>query len=355
MASKKAAKQESDSKKVTYKDAGVDIDAGNLAVKKFKDYVKGTFTNDVILGVGAFGGAISAEKLKKYKEPVLVASIDGVGTKIKVAAMMNKWDTIGIDLVNHCANDILCQGAEPFYFLDYVAASKLDPAKVEQIVKGVSEACKNLGMPLLGGETAEMPGVYEKGEVDLAGCITGIAEKSELITGKGIKEGDALVGIASNGLHTNGYSLARKIFFEMDSRKPTEFIDQFGSTVGEALLKPHKEYATVVLKLKKSFDIKGIAHITGGGLIENPVRVLPVGLGIELRKGSWEIPAIFKYMQNVSKAPDKEMCRTFNMGIGMILFVDKKDTDAIISALKKAGEKSFLIGNVVKGSGVMLK
>ncbi|MFH1240401.1 MAG: phosphoribosylformylglycinamidine cyclo-ligase [Candidatus Diapherotrites archaeon] len=342
-------------KQATYKDAGVDIDAGNLAVEKIKKHVNSTFTKDVLLGVGSFGGAISAEKLMKFKEPVLIASVDGVGTKLKIAAMMNKWDTVGIDIVNHCANDILCQGAEPFYFLDYIASSKISPDQIEQIVKGMSKACKKLGIPLLGGETAEMPGIYEKNETDIVGAITGIADKNKMISGKNIKENDVLIGIASDGLHTNGYSLARKIFFKMQNKNVNDFIDELDSTVGEALLIPHREYVNTVISLMNKFEIKGIAHITGGGLIENPKRVLPKGLGIEIEKNSWNVPAIFKYMQKKGNVPEVDMYRAFNMGIGLVLFVSKKDTNDIMNKLQKLNEKAFVIGKVVKGSSVTLK
>lgn len=342
-------------KKATYKDAGVDIDAGNLAVEKIKKYVDSTFTKDVLLGVGLFAGAISAEKLMKFREPVLISSVDGVGTKLKVASVMNKWDTVGIDIVNHCANDILCQGAEPFYFLDYIASSKISPEQIEQIVKAMSTACKKLGIPLLGGETAEMPGVYEENETDIVGAITGIAEKSKMISGKNINENDVLIGIASDGLHTNGYSLARKIFFEMENKNVNDFIAELDSTVGEALLVPHREYVNTVISLMNEFEIKGIAHITGGGLIENPKRVLPDGLGIEIEKNSWNVPAIFKYMQKKGNVPEDDMYRIFNMGIGLVLFVSKNDADEIMKTLQKFNETAFLIGKVVKGTLVNLK
>lgn len=342
-------------KKATYKDAGVDIDAGNLAVEKIKKYVNSTFTKDVLLGIGSFAGAVSAEKLMKFKEPVLISSVDGVGTKLKVASMMNKWDTVGIDIVNHCANDILCQGAEPFYFLDYIASSKINPEQIEQIVKGISIACKKLRIPILGGETAEMPGVYEKNETDIVGAITGIADKGKIITGENIKENDVLIGIASDGLHTNGYSLARKIFFEMENKNVNDFIDELDSTVGEALLVPHREYVNTVVLLMNEFEIRGIAHITGGGLIENPKRVLPEGLGIEIKKNSWQVPAIFRYMQEKGNIPEEDMYRTFNMGIGLILFVSENDADDIMNALQKLNETAFLIGKVVKGTLVNLK
>ena len=341
--------------KATYKDAGVDIDAGNLAVEKIKKHVNSTFTKDILLGVGSFGGAISAEKLMQFKEPVLISSVDGVGTKLKIASLMNKWDTVGIDIVNHCADDILCQGAEPFYFLDYIASSKINPDQIEQIVKGMSKACKKLGIPLLGGETAEMPDVYEKNETDIVGAINGIAKKRKMITGEKIKENNVLIGIASNGLHTNGYSLARKIFFEMENKNVTDFIDELNSTVGEALLVPHREYVNTVFSLMKEFEIKGIAHITGGGLIENPKRVLSEGLGIEIEKSSWTVPAIFKYMQNKGNVSEEDMYRAFNMGIGLILFVSENDADKIMDALQKLNETAFVIGKVVKGSSVNLK
>ena len=342
---------------ITYKDAGVDIDAGSEAVERIKKHVKETFNKGVLLGVGSFGAAVSAKKLLKYQEPVLVSSIDGVGTKIKVAKLCNKWDTVGIDLVNHSANDILCQGAEPFYFLDYIASDKISADKVEEIVKGIASACVELEMPLIGGEIAEMPGVYEKGETDLVGCITGIAEKSEIIDGSEIREGDLLVGIASDGLHTNGYSLARKVFFEIAEKGVDDFKQELGCALGEELLKPHRCYVKPVMHLihEKKLKVKGIAHITGGGLIDNPARMLPDGLGIEIEKGAWKVPVIFNLIKELGNVPENDMYRTFNMGIGMVLAADSETAKKMLDGLENAGEKAFIIGKVVKENGVVIK
>ena len=341
-------------KGVTYKDAGVDIEANLKANRLVKEHVKKTFNKHVLLDVGLFGGAISAEKLKKYNEPVLVASIDGVGTKLKIAAKLNKWDTVGKDIVNHSADDILCQGAEPFFFLDYIAAEKLNPKQIEQIVKGMSEACLEADLPLIGGETAEMPGVYKKGEVDIAGCIVGVMEKGRVVDGSTIKEGDAVIALPSNGLHTNGYSLARKVMFEIAGFDVNDHLDELGTTVGLALLAPHKGYVKPVLALMKEFEVKGLAHITGGGLIDNVPRVLPEGLGVKIEKSKIKTPPIFKLIQEKGNVPEDDMWHTFNMGVGFVVIVPAEQAEAAIAKLKELGEEAYAIGIVEKGSGVQL-
>jgi phosphoribosylformylglycinamidine cyclo-ligase len=317
-----------------------------------KQHVKKTFNQNVLLDVGLFGGVISAERLKEMEEPVLVSSIDGVGTKLKVAAKMDKWDSVGKDIVNHSANDILCQGAEPFFFLDYIAAEKLNPLQIEQMVKGLSEACAEANIPLIGGETAEMPGVYEKGEVDLAGCIVGIMDKKKVIDGQNIVEGDVLIGLASDGLHTNGYSLVRKVFFEVARMDVKDRVEELGTTLGEELLKPHRSYVNPVLALKKELELKGIAHITGGGLVDNVPRIIPKGLGAQIEKAKIEVKPIFKLVQRLGNVPEDDMWKTFNMGVGLVLVVSKDEAGKAVARLNELGEKASIIGQVVKGQGV---
>ncbi len=338
-----------------YKDAGVNIAAADLATSKFKKHVKKTLTKDVLLGVGAFGGAIDVSSLKKMKSPVLVSSIDGVGTKIKIAAATNKWDTVGKDLVNHCANDILCSGAKPLFFLDYIASSKLEPEIVESIVKGMSEACIELGIPLLGGETAEMPGVYAEKEHDVVGCIIGVADREDLLNGSKIKKGDVLLGLESNGLHTNGYSLARKVLLEIANYELNAPIKELGKTLGEELLKVHRTYSKEVLALRKKFRINGITHITGGGLVDNVPRTLPKGLGAKILKSKIKVPKIFRLIKLNGKVDDVEMFKVFNMGIGLVLVVSSNDAGNIIQELSnKHSLNASIIGEVVPGKGVEL-
>lgn len=332
----------------TYKDAGVDIGAGSEAVKRIKEHVKGTFSKDVLLGVGAFGGCVSAEKLKKFKEPVIISSIDGVGTKTKIASAMGKWDTVGKDIVNHSCNDVLCCGAEPWFFVDYIASSRLEPEKVEQIVKGMAEACRENGVSLIAGETAEMPGVYEPGETDIVGTIVGIAEMDKMVDGSKIQEGDVLVSLPSSGLHTNGYSLARKVVFEIAGLGVNDRVEGVKGTIGEALLEPHRSYVKEVLPLAKESRINGIAHITGGGLIDNIGRLLPKGLGARIEKGTLRVPRIFKFIQEKGEVPEEDMFHTFNMGSGMVLIAGKAEAKKIIKELDGA----WAIGKIVKGKGV---
>lgn len=291
--------------KATYKDSGVDVDAGNRAVELMKGHVSSTFRPGVLGNFGGFGGFFELD-VKKYREPILVSGTDGVGTKLKIAFMMDRHDTIGIDGVAMCVNDILVNGAEPLFFLDYIALGKLVPQKVADIVKGVSDGCKMAGCALLGGETAEMPGMYDKDEYDLAGFAVGVVDKTKIIDGSSIKENDIVIGIASSGLHSNGYSLARKVFFEIGNLSPKDYIEEFGKTLGEEILRPTKIYSKVVKSLK-GFNIHGMAHITGGGLTENLPRVLPEGLEAKINKGSWEIPPVFDVIQKIGCVEDAEM------------------------------------------------
>jgi len=341
-------------RETTYKDAGVDIDAGNEAVRRLKTHVKSTFNKNVLLESGHFGGAFSAEELKGMENPVLVSSVDGVGTKTKIAAMMSKWDTIGMDLVNHCCNDIACVGAKPLFFMDYFASSSLNPSVVEQVVKGLAEACRENGAALIAGETAEMPGVYEKGEIDLVGAITGVVGKGEMIKGDKILEGDTLIGLPSTGLHTNGYSLARKVIFDVAGFSVNDRPQGLNETVGQALLRPHRSYVKAVLSIKDKFGLRGVAHITGGGLVENVPRILPKGLGAEISKSAINIPKIFSLIREKGNVPEKDMWRTFNMGIGLVMIVPQAEVEAVIKELKGRGEKPAVIGGVSKGKGVNL-
>jgi len=332
-----------------YKSSGVDIDAGNETVRRIKKLAKGTFTPGVLSDIGSFGGLFKLDT-SQWKEPVLVSSADGVGTKLKVAFMMNRHRTIGADLVNHCVNDILVQGAVPLFFLDYLATGRLSPDVAEQIVEGLARACTDNGCALLGGETAEMPGFYHDGEYDVAGFIVGAVDRSRIIDGRSIKAGDVLIGLPSNGLHTNGYSLARKIAFEELKLKADSHVPELGETVGEALLRTHRSYLSVIKPLLGRGQIKGMAHITGGGVTDNLPRVLPPGTSARVDRTTWRVPAIFRWLGESGRVPEYDLRRSFNMGIGMILVVDKNDADAVRADLLKAGEaNSLVIGNVVSG------
>lgn len=339
-------------KPITYRDAGVDIAAGNRAVELMKSHVKSTWRPEVLGDLGGFGG-LFALNLGKYREPVLVAGTDGVGTKLRIAMLMEQHHTIGIDVVAMCVNDILAQGAEPLFFLDYLAVGKLKPEKVAQIVEGIAQGCKQAGCALIGGETAEMPGFYGEEEYDVAGFAVGIVEKSKVINGNDIQEGDKLIGLASSGLHSNGYSLVRKVLLEYKKMNlEQKFLDSDHS-LGQELLKPTKIYVRPVLKLLESFSIKGIAHITGGGLTENVPRILPPGLKARIRKGSWPVPAIFPFIQTQGQVPEEEMYRTFNMGIGLVLVVAAREEEKIFHFLKELGEQAFVIGEVTAGNRVV--
>ncbi|HSG00378.1 MAG TPA: phosphoribosylformylglycinamidine cyclo-ligase [Vicinamibacterales bacterium] len=331
--------------KLDYRQSGVDIDAGNETVRRVKELARSTYTPGVLSGVGSFGGLF--ELGSAVKDPVLVASADGVGTKLKVAFMTGIHDTVGVDLVNHCVNDILVQGARPLFFLDYLATGRLAPDVAEQIVKGVAAACRENGCALLGGETAEMPGFYADGEYDIAGFIVGVVSRERVIDGGTIGAGDRLIGLPSSGLHTNGYSLARRLVFEVMKLDVGSQVEQLGATVGEALLRPHRSYLPVVGPLLEEGVIKGMAHITGGGLTENIPRTLPAGLGVSLDRASWTIPPIFTWLQRAGRIDDAEMFRAFNMGVGMVLVASADAADRVVASLRDAGEPAWLLGEVV--------
>jgi phosphoribosylformylglycinamidine cyclo-ligase len=341
--------------KINYKSAGVDIDAGNEAVDRIKDGVKSTFTSNVLTGIGSFGSLYDLKPiLENYDNPVMVQSIDGVGTKTIIARKLGKFDTIGIDLLSAAANDILVMGARPLTFLDYIANDKLNPETIEEIVSGMVKACKSTGVSLVGGETAEMPDTYLPGEHDLVGIITGIVEKEKIITGKNIKPGDVLLGLPSNGLHTNGYSFARKLFFEIGGYDLNDTIPELEKSIGLTLLEPHINYTNhVFATLDAGIDVKGIAHITGGGLVENIPRILPDGCGVEIQKGSWPNIPVFDVMQSISDVDEDEMYRAFNMGIGMIFIVSPDDIGAVTDALKDL-TGVYEIGSVVNAENKVL-
>ena len=343
--------------KLDYKSAGVNIDAGNEAVERIKDGVKSTFTSNVLTGLGSFGSLYDLKPiLENYENPVMVQSIDGVGTKTIIARKMGKFDTIGIDLLSAAANDILVMGARPLTFLDYIANDKLNPETIEEIVSGMVKACRETGVSLVGGETAEMPDTYLSGEHDLVGVITGVVEKEKIITGENIKPGDVVLGLPSNGLHTNGYSFARKLFFEIGGYDVNDTIPELEKSVGLTLLEPHINYTNhVFTALDSGIDVKGIAHITGGGLVENIPRILPDGCGVDIKKGSWPILPVFDVMQSLGNVDEDEMYRAFNMGIGMVFIVSPNNVNSAKNVLKDLTEV-YEIGSVVSGeSKVVLK
>ncbi|HDZ76531.1 MAG TPA: phosphoribosylformylglycinamidine cyclo-ligase [Candidatus Omnitrophica bacterium] len=326
-------------KKLTYKKSGVDIEAANIFVKKIRPLVKSTQSKDVLSNIGGFGGLFKFDKTK-YKNPVLVSSSDGVGTKLKIAISANKHDTVGIDLVGMNVNDILCCGARPLFFLDYIACGKLSPKILASVVSGIAKGCKLANCSLIGGETAEMPGMYKKDDYDLAGFCVGVVEKNKIIDGSKIKKGDTLIGIESNGLHSNGFSLVRKAFSKLELKK-----------YSSQLLKPTRIYVKPILSLLANYAsqplvIKGIAHVTGGAFYDKIIRVVPKGLGIRIQKGSWPLPKIFKILQKSGNIADSDMFKTFNMGIGLVLMVDKKYTTKIIRKLYNLGLRSWAIGNI---------
>lgn len=336
---------------ISYKDSGVDVERGYQAVKLMREHVKSTYTDGVLGDIGSFGGFFSMPK--GMEEPVLVAGTDGVGTKLKYAFIAGKHDTIGIDAVAMCVNDIVCQGAKPLFFLDYFATGALSPEVVATVVSGVAEGCRQSGAALIGGETAEMPGFYSAGEYDIAGFAVGVVDKKKVINGKDIKAGDVLVGIKSSGVHSNGYSLVRKLWGE-DKAELEKYDERLGARVIDALLTPTKIYVKSILALIEKVQVKGIAHITGGGFIENIPRIFPEGVGCEIDTKSYEVPAIFKIMQQKAGITDAQIYNTFNMGIGMVVCVDEKDVAATIAQLEATGEKCAVIGKTVKGSGVKL-
>src|SRR5689334_18632727 len=335
---------------ITYKDAGVDIDASNAAKKRIRDLARKTFTPGVISDIGAFGGMYACD-FGGMKNPVLVSSTDGVGTKLKIAVMMNRHNTVGADLVNHCINDILVQGAKPLFFMDYVATGRLDPDVIVSVVEGVARGCKENGCALIGGETAEMPGFYADGEYDVAGFIVGVVEKANVIDGRAIVPGDVLIGLPSAGLHTNGYSLARRVFFDVAGWKPETFVDDLGMTVGDALLAPHTSYLAVVRPLIEHGLVKGLAHITGGGITENLPRILPDGCAAEIDLRSWTVPPIFRLLQERGGIERDEMLRAFNMGVGLILVCAPANAPRVMNLAASHGEPhAFRIGFVVSAA-----
>ena len=336
---------------ISYKDSGVDVEKGYEAVKLMKQHVKSTYTQGVLGDIGSFGGFFKMPD--GMKEPVLVAGTDGVGTKLKYAIISGKHDTIGIDAVAMCVNDIVCQGAKPLFFLDYFATGSLSPEKVATVVSCIAEGCRQSGAALIGGETAEMPGFYPEGDYDIAGFAVGAVDRSKIINGSGIKEGDVLIGLKSSGIHSNGYSLVRKLFGE-DISVLEKFDSELGAKPIDVLLTPTRIYVKSILSLIEKVHIKGIAHITGGGFIENIPRIFPEGTGCEIVKNSYDVPAVFRIMQKRAGISDSQIYNTFNMGIGMVVCVAESDVKATVSQLESTGEQCFVIGKTVKGSGVKL-
>jgi len=332
---------------ITYADAGVDINRANKTKQRIKYLAHKTFTRGVLSEIGGFGGLFSVDK--KYLDPVLVSSVDGVGTKLKVAFEMKMHHTIGADLVNHCVNDIAVQGAAPLFFMDYLATGRLEPEVAEKVVEGLAEACKHNGCALIGGETAEMPGFYPEGEYDLAGFIVGVVEREKIINGKTVEVGDIVLGLPSNGLHTNGYSLARKLLFEVAGYSTDTFVSEIKNKVGNELMRTHKSYWPIIKKMIAGECVAALAHITGGGITENLPRVLPRGTAAVIERGTWPVLPIFEHLQKLGNVPPDEMLRTFNMGIGMLLVVPAKKFKKAETLLDRAGEKFYSVGRIVKG------
>lgn len=333
----------------SYRDAGVDIDAANEATSRIKKLARETFTPNVISDIGSFGGMFRAD-FSGLREPVLVSSADGVGTKLRVAFMTGIHNTVGYDLVCHCVNDILVQGARPLFFLDYIAAGRLVPETIASVIEGLARGCREAGCALVGGETAEMPGFYSEGEYDVAGFIVGVVDRAAIIDGTRIERGDLLIALPSVGLHTHGYSLARKLLFEVAGHRPESWVDELGSTVADELLKPHRSYLGALDGLLGTGLIKGLAHITGGGLVENLPRILPEGTAIEIHAGSWPVLPVYDLLARIGNVPAREMYRTFNMGVGMVLVTSPEDGDRVRGYLDERGEKHYDIGRVVEGS-----
>jgi len=331
----------------------VDISRANRTKQRIKYLAHKTFTRGVLSEIGGFGGLFAVDKAK-YHDPVLVSSVDGVGTKLKIAFEMGLHSTVGADLVNHCVNDIAVQGAVPLFFMDYLATGKLDPAVAEQVVEGIADACKHNGCALIGGETAEMPGFYPHGEYDLAGFIVGVVEREKIITGKSVEIGDIVLGLPSNGLHTNGYSLARKLLFEVGHYSAETYVNEIKNKVGNELMRTHKSYWPVVKKLMDGECVSALAHITGGGLSENLPRVLPRGTAAIIELGSWPVLPIFEHLQTLGNVPQDEMLRTFNMGLGMLLVVPSKKFKKAQTVLERVGEKAYTVGRIVKGERKVL-
>jgi phosphoribosylformylglycinamidine cyclo-ligase len=331
-----------------YRQAGVDIDAGNETVRRIRSIAQGTFTPGVLSDIGSFGGLFRLD-LERYRDPVLASSADGVGTKLKVAFATGRHDTVGADLVNHCVNDILVQGADPLFFLDYLATGRLSPSVAEQVIAGIARGCRENGCALIGGETAEMPGFYRDGEYDLAGFIVGVVERSKIVDGRAIEPGDGLIGLPSAGLHTNGYSLARRVLFDIAGLQPGAFVTELGMTVGDALLAPHRSYLHAVRPLLDAGVVRGMAHITGGGMTENLPRVLPAGCAARIDRGAWRVPPIFRFLQEGGDIAEDEMFRAFNMGIGLIVVCRETDASRVLEILEANGEPAARLGQVIAG------
>jgi phosphoribosylformylglycinamidine cyclo-ligase len=347
-----AENPESKSGSITYADAGVDIDRATRTKQRIKYLAHKTFTKGVLSEIGGYGGLYSISK--KYLDPVLVSSVDGVGTKLKVAFEMNVHHTVGADLVNHCVNDIVVQGAAPLFFMDYLATGKLEPEMAEKVVGGIAEACKHNSCALIGGETAEMPGFYPEGEYDLAGFIVGVVEREQIINGKKVEIGDIILGLSSNGLHTNGYSLARKLLFDVARYSPETYVNEIRNKVGNELMRTHKSYWPALKKMLDADCISAMAHITGGGITENLPRVLPRGMAAVIELGSWPTQPIFEHLQKLGNVPQGEMLRTFNMGLGMLLIIPSKKFKKAQTLLERAGEKPYTVGRIVKGDRKVL-
>ena len=345
--------KEKSAKTITYADAGVDIAVANKTKNRIKYLAQKTFTKGVLSDIGGFGGLFAVDK-EKFRDPVLVSSVDGVGTKLKVAFQMKMHHTVGADLVNHCVNDIAVQGATPLFFMDYIASGKLSPDITEQVIAGIANACKHNNCALIGGETAEMPGFYEAGEYDLAGFIVGVVERDKIITGDKVQIGDVLLGLPSNGLHTNGYSLARKLLFEVGKYSAEKYVNELKAKVGNELMRTHKSYWPVLRRLLDADCVSAMAHITGGGITENLPRVLPKGTGAVVEINSWPVLPIFKHLQSLGNVPQEEMMRTFNMGIGMVLVVPFKKFKKAQTLIDRAGEKAYTIGRIAKGDRKVL-
>src|SRR2546421_1890851 len=338
---------------ITYADAGVDIDRANRTKQRIKYLAHKTFTRGVLSEIGGFGGLFAVDKTK-YADPVLVSSVDGVGTKLKVAFEMNLHSTVGADLVNHCVNDIAVQGAAPLFFMDHLATGTLDPSIAEKVVEGIADACKHNGCALIGGETAEMPGFYPDGEYDLAGFIVGVVDRDRIVTGKDVQIGDIVLGLASNGLHTNGYSLARKLLFEVAHYSPETYVNEIKNKVGNELMRPHKSYWPALKKMIDADCIVAMAHITGGGITENLPRVLPRGTGAAIQLGSWPMQPLFEHLQQLGNVEQDEMLRTFNMGLGMLLIVPSAKFKKVHTFLERVGEKVYTVGRIGKGDRKVL-
>ena len=334
-------------KRYSYKEAGVDVEKGDDFVRSINSMVEGTFRPDVLTKLGGFAGCVSLN-LQRYKKPVLVSSTDGVGTKLKIAFAMNRHDTVGIDLVAMCVNDIIVIGAKPLFLLDYLAVSKLVPNRAKKVVGGIAKGCVEAECSLIGGETAEMPGFYKKGEYDLAGFVVGILEEDQMIDGSHIRIGDKLIGIASSGLHSNGFSLVRKVLLERHKLDLKKRVAEIGERLGDTLLRPTRIYVKTILNLLKDFSPHGMAHITGGGITGNLPRIIPKGYKAVIRKGTWDVPPIFPFLQERGNISEDEMYKTFNNGIGMILVIPPKDAQKVMARLQALGEKGFIIGEIVK-------